>query len=174
MKTVPRNVQIVTQDQAVEAAGLTPALVESAHPRAEVHGLLDGPGHRHLPLLVAGVVVPRRCLVVESPMFVHGLDPSPALSARTVYRAVEPRRCLDTGTRGGRWHLRRRWRGGSRLDGIPIRLRVDRVDRDEDRILHDLFLVLVAGRELRGVTRCGCGVTRLDPPTVTGDTPDPR
>ena len=26
MKTVPRNVQIVTQDQAVEAAGLTPAL----------------------------------------------------------------------------------------------------------------------------------------------------
>ena len=114
MKTVPRNVQIVTQDQAVEAAGLTPALVESAHPRAEVHGLLDGPGHRHLPLLVAGVVVPRRCLVVESPMFVHGLDPSPG--------AVSPDRLPGgrTETVPGHRHSRRKVAPSAQVEGARV------------------------------------------------------
>ena len=72
-------------EQDAQPAGAT-ANVNSLHPRAEVHGLLDGPGHRHLALLVAGVVVPRCCLVVESLVFVHVLDPSPALPAEIVDR----------------------------------------------------------------------------------------
>ena len=65
--------------QDAEATGAT-ANVNGAHPRVEVHGLLDGPGHRQLPLLVAGVVVPRGCLVIESLVFVHVLDPSPVVA----------------------------------------------------------------------------------------------
>ncbi len=67
--------------QDAQATGAT-ANVNGAHPRAEVHGLLDGLGHRQLPLLVAGVVVPRGCLVVESLVFVHVLDPSPVVARR--------------------------------------------------------------------------------------------
>jgi hypothetical protein len=56
--------------------------VNNAHPSTEVHGLLDGLGHGNLPLLVAGVVVPGRCLVVEPLVFVHVLDPSPGAAIR--------------------------------------------------------------------------------------------
>jgi hypothetical protein len=70
-------------EQDAEPTGAA-ADVNGAQPRAEVHGLLDGLGHCHLPLLVAGVVVPRCCLVVESPVFVHVLDPSPGAATREV------------------------------------------------------------------------------------------
>src|SRR4029079_15613460 len=58
--------------------------------RAEGHGLLDDLGHRQLPPLVAGVVVPRGCLVVESLVFVHVLDPSPVVARRRARTETVP------------------------------------------------------------------------------------
>ena len=63
-------------EQDAQPTGAT-ADVDRAHPRTEVHGLGNGPGHRHLPLLVAGVVVPGGGRVVESLVLVHVTDPNP-------------------------------------------------------------------------------------------------
>ena len=54
--------------------------IECPHPGVEIQCLLDGPGDRHLPLLVVGVVVPCRCLGVKSLVFVHVLEPNPRLA----------------------------------------------------------------------------------------------
>lgn len=74
--------------------------VDSAHARAELHGGPDGPSNRDLPQLVAGVVVPRRCFVVEAPVFVHVIDPIPALSDTfAVKLSVEARRAVQVDLR---------------------------------------------------------------------------
>ncbi|MFZ2015486.1 MAG: hypothetical protein WAV00_16840 [Nocardioides sp.] len=86
-------------EQDAQPAGAT-ADVNSPHLRAEIPGLLDGLSHRHLPLRVAGIVVPRRCRLVEPLVFVHMLDRSPDAASRYHRLGHLIDRALQAGTPG--------------------------------------------------------------------------
>lgn len=71
---------------------------------AQLHGPDDGPGHRLLALLVAGVVIPGRCRIVESFAFMHVSDPRPGADDLGVHAAVvalRPRSLLLVLVSGG-------------------------------------------------------------------------